>query len=149
MGSGIDSAATLNNNSACRNIRKFMFMTSKNLENRGSSFLWNTDTPKKVHVVTFQNIIIVILNAVRTKKVTKQFAYSVYILHKINVQCALSEKCRSRYSDWYRGCTKQESNFEFRQWQENPPCAHPFSLLINGYRPLPPKVDWPGHEDDQ
>ena len=32
MGTGIDSAATINNNSACRNTRKLMFMTSKNLK---------------------------------------------------------------------------------------------------------------------
>jgi hypothetical protein len=150
MERGNDSAATLNNKRACRNTRKFMFMTSKNLEDRGSSFLWNTDTPNKVHVVTFQNIIIFILNTVRTKKnATQQVACSVYILHKINAECALSEKCRSLYSDCYRGWTKQKSKFEFRQGEENPPCAHPFGLLVNGYRPLPSKVDWPGHEADQ
>jgi hypothetical protein len=36
---GTVGAATLNNNSACRNTTKFIFMTSKNLEDRGSSFL--------------------------------------------------------------------------------------------------------------
>jgi len=144
VGSVTDSAGTLNNNRACRNTRKFMFMASENLEDRGSGFLWNTDTPNKLHDITFQNSIIVIFNAVRTKKkATKHVACSVYILHKINAECALSEKCR--YRDW----TKQESKFEFRQGQENPPCPNPFSLLVNGYRPLLPKVDRPGHEADQ
>jgi predicted protein tyrosine phosphatase len=92
MGRGIDGSATLNNNSACRTTMKFMFMTSKNLEDRGSSFLRNTDTPNKVHVVTFQNIIIVILNAVKTKKVLKQVACSVYILRQMNAECAVSKK---------------------------------------------------------